>query len=63
MITYTYTCMLKELLLHFEHDTLKFLRVGKTRKYSRKKFKKVMQTLSMPKNALDLPIFPSNPDL
>ena len=55
--------MLKDLLLHFEHDTLKFLRAGKTRKYSRKKFKKVIQTLSMPKNALDLPIFPSNPDL
>ena len=40
MITYTYTCMLKELLLHFEHDTLKFLRVGKTSKYSRKKIQK-----------------------
>lgn len=29
--------MLKERLLHFEHATLKFLRVGKTSKYSRQK--------------------------
>ena len=31
--------------------------------FQKKIFKNIIQTLSMPKNALDLPIFPSNPDL